>query len=66
MGNGNVWLWTLAVIAFVVIAIYVSKQYEHFEASLSAGPIKLDLKAGNATTTVLNMPFALETLAAKV
>lgn len=56
----------MALIALVVIAIYISKQYENFEASLSAGPIKLDLRASNATTTLVNMPFAVEALAEKL
>jgi hypothetical protein len=66
MNNEKMWFWAMALIVLVVIAVYVSKHYENFEASLSAGPIKLDLKASNATTTLVNMPFALETLAAKV
>jgi len=66
MNNEKMWFWTMALIALVVIAIHVSKQYENFEASLSAGPIKFDLKASNATTSLVNMPFALDTLAAKV
>jgi hypothetical protein len=59
-------LWAMALVALVVIAVYVSKHYENFEASLSAGPIKLDLRASNATTTLINMPFAVEALAAKL
>jgi hypothetical protein len=43
----------MALIAVVVVAVYLSKYYENFEASLSAGPIKLDLKASNATTTLV-------------
>jgi len=66
MNNEKMMFWALALIALVVVAIYVSKHYENFEASLSAGPIKLDLKASNATTTLVNMPFAAETLAAKL
>ncbi len=44
MNNEKTMLWAMALIALVVIAIYISKHYENFEASLSAGPIKLDLR----------------------
>jgi cell division protein FtsL len=66
MNNEKMMFWAMALIALVVIAVYVSKQYENFEASLSAGPIKLNLKASNGTTTLVNMPFAVEALAAKL
>jgi hypothetical protein len=66
MNNEKILLWAMALIALVVIAVYVSKQYENFEASLYAGPIRLDLKAGNATTTLVNMPLVVEALRAKV
>jgi cell division protein FtsL len=66
MSNEKMMLWAMALVALVVIAVYVSKHYENFEASLSAGPIKLDLRASNATTTLINMPFAVEALAAKL
>lgn len=66
MNNEKMMLWAMALIALVVVAVYVSKHYENFEASLSAGPIKLDLRASNAATTLVNMPFAVEALAAKL
>ena len=65
MNNDKLWFW-VALVAFVIIAVCVSQHYETFEASLSAGPIKLDLKAGNATTTLVNLPLAANEMAASV